>query len=275
VFASAETERLLLLTAVLTFGIASVVAILVSRSPGRKALILPATLGAASLLVVAAITVRWIRESQGPFLTLYDVLLSNLFTLALIYLVAYVLDSAVRAAAVLIMPFLLLLGIWLLLVPADAIPLPATYENYWLWLHVISGKLFFGLCLTAAGTASLLVFRSARDSGTTLTPAPSTRRADMSIWRLMSMAFVCDSFMLIAGAVWAHSAWGRYWAWDPLETWALLTWLALALLLHSRVTFKRLPDLVFWIGVLLVFALAFLTFLGVPFVSTAPHKGVM
>jgi len=270
---SAETERLLVLTAALAFGVASAASVFVPQSNKRKTALVSSAISVALLLTVAAITVRWIREGQGPFLTLYDVLLSNLFSLALVYLTAYLLVSALRPAAKVVLPFLLMLGVWLLLVPAEAIPLPATYDNYWLWLHVISGKLFFGLCLTAAGAASILIFESVRDLQRA--HATSARVADIAVWRLMSMAFICESFMLIAGAVWAHSAWGRYWAWDPLETWALMTWLALALLLHARVTFKRLPTTYFLAGVLLVFAVAFLTFLGVPFMSIAPHKGVM
>jgi ABC-type transport system involved in cytochrome c biogenesis permease subunit len=80
--------------------------------------------------------------------------------------------------------------------------------------------------------------------------------------------------MLIVGAVWAQDAWGRYWAWDPLETWAFATWLALALVLHARATFRPAPR---WHGAMLiaVFVLAFLTFFGVPFISTAPHKGAV
>jgi len=95
------------------------------------------------------------------------------------------------------------------------------------------------------------------------------------VWPVFALAFIGHSFMLIAGAVWAHSAWGRYWAWDPLETWSLITWLSMGLLIHARVTSRHLPQVLAWASVIAVFALAFLTFFGVPFVSMAPHKGVM
>ena len=48
--------------------------------------------------------------------------------------------------------------------------------------------------------------------------------------------------MLVAGAVWAHSAWGHYWSWDPLETWTLVTWLMLGGTLHARATFRNMPQ---------------------------------
>jgi hypothetical protein len=220
----------------------------------------------------AAIAVRWMRESQGPFLTLYDVLLSNLFSLSLVFAVAAGLVPALRAAANLVLAFLAFLGVWALSVDPGAIPLPATFDNPWLWLHVLSGKLFLGLCMLAAATATLLLI--GRDGG--FDPKQMDRvRRDQAVWLTLSLAFVCHSFMLIAGAIWAHSAWGRYWAWDSLETWTFITWLSIALLLHARVTFRRMPAAVGWSAVVGVFALAIVTFLGVPFVSIAPHKGVM
>ena len=157
-------------------------------------------------------------------------------------------------------------------VDPNAVPLPATFDNPWLWLHVLSGKLFLGLCMLAAATAGLLLI--SRGDGFEA-PVPKQDERDQAVWLTLSLAFVCHSFMLIAGAIWAHSAWGRYWAWDSLETWTFVTWLSIALLLHARVTFRRMPATVGWSAVVGIFALAILTFLGVPFVSIAPHKGVM
>ena len=88
-------------------------------------------------------------------------------------------------------------------------------------------------------------------------------------FRFMAIGFVFETLMLVSGAIWAQDAWGRYWAWDPLETWAFLTWLSLAAFLHARVAFRIGPR-ASALMILGVFALAFLTFFGVPFVSTAP-----
>ena len=78
--------------------------------------------------------------------------------------------------------------------------------------------------------------------------------------------------MLVAGAIWAQDAWGRYWAWDRLETWAFITWLLLALALHLRMTYKPAPRLSSAMA-FAVFGIAFLTFFGVPFLSDRPHQG--
>ncbi len=265
---SMAVERTTLVAAVAGMAVVLVLDVLLRRQ-GRQAW--PAVSGALSIILIlltAAVAGRWLRESQGPFLTLYDVLLSNLFSLTLVYLVAAWLVPALRNSSAIVVGFLGVLGIWSLTESAVAVPLPATFDNPWLWLHVTAGKLFLGLCLPAAATALLLLVHSGRtlfDGG----------EMDAAVWLTLSLAFVCHSFMLIAGAIWAHSAWGRYWAWDSLETWTFITWLCIALLLHARVTFRRMPVSYGWSAVVAIFGLAILTFLGVPFLSVAPHKGVM
>jgi ABC-type transport system involved in cytochrome c biogenesis permease subunit len=231
-------------------------------------------LGVAVLALGAAIAWRWSALGQGPFMTLYEVLLSNLFSLGLVYLISFWRWPAVRPGAVVALPFLLVLGIWLLLEPAEPVPLPPTFDSPWLWAHVLCGKLFLGTALVAVGLAAVLLLGQRLATPSTLFGGWPVERLDATVWRFLSAAFVLDSLMLVAGAVWAHHAWGRYWAWDPLETWAFLTWLTLGLTLHLRVTY-RLPRWLGWSLAIGVFALAFVTFFGVPFLSLAPHKGVM
>lgn len=231
-------------------------------------------LAAGVIVFAGAITVRWLRVGYGPFLTMFEILLSNLFSLGLIIVVAYWRVSLARSGAVVVVPILVLLGLWILTLSTEPSRLPATYDNYWLWVHVGVGKVFLGTCLAAVGIAGVLLMRQTRIASRWLSAVPDTRALDTLAWRLMALAFVFHSLMLIAGAVWAQDAWGRYWAWDPLETWAFITWLALGLCLHLRVTYK-IPTWTGWWMIIGVFTLAFLTFFGVPFISLVPHKGVL
>lgn len=250
--------------------IASAVLGLVER--WRRGYLSDGLLAMSVVSIGVGIGIRWQQSGQGPFLTLYEILLSNLFSLGLFLLLAIRLLPAARSALLVALPLLALLGVWALFVPADVTPLPPTFDNPWLWAHVLAGKLFLGAALvaTALSIRLLACARRAHDAASTR----STEILDTQVWRFAALAFVFDSAMLVAGAAWARDAWGRYWAWDPLETWALLTWLTLGLVLHARVGF-RLPRWCGWAGMCLVFVLAFLTFFGVPFVSIAPHKGVI
>ena len=238
------------------------------RSKDRLVLIL-LLLGVTALGI--SIAIRWIGVGYGPFLTLYEILLSNLFSLGLIYTLVYWRVSAVRAGALAVVPILTLLAIWIVFVPSTPSRLPATYDNILLWIHVGLGKLFLGSCLVAVGMACVLLLRLNRFVPDIKLPAMEV--ADNLVWRFMSVAFVFHTLMLISGAVWAQDAWGRYWGWDPLETWTFITWLVLGIALHIRVAYKISPQ-TGWLMSMVVFGLAFLTFFGVPFVSVAPHKGV-
>lgn len=229
----------------------------------RERLALPVSAG----LLMAAIALRWWHAGQGPFFTLYEILLSNVFSLLLVFLVALRVSPVVRAGAPLVLGVLSLLGIWIVFQSPQVIPLPPGFDNPWLWVHVLSGKIFLGCLLMACGLAVDLMW-GAR-AGRPVAPGE-----DDCVWRLMRMAFVFDSLMLLTGALWAQDAWGRFWSWDPLETSALVTWLLLALLLHARVAL-RLPERAQWSAVGALFVLAFLTFFGVPFLSMAPHKGFL
>ena len=223
------------------------------------------------LLLGLAVAERWLRLGHGPFLSLYELLLSNLLTLGMLYALAYWRVPQVRPGAVVVLPVLLVLSAWTLSLPPEATRLPATYDNPWLWMHVSMGKIYLAACLTASGVAGVLLARAWRGTD----PSDAQMEAlDAVAWRFMALAFVFDSLMLLAGAAWARDAWGRFWAWDPLETWAFITWLVLGTVLHLRITWNLKPW-VGWVLILVVFVLALLTFFGVPFVSVAAHKGIM
>jgi ABC-type transport system involved in cytochrome c biogenesis permease subunit len=248
--------------------LACFVGVLIAHFAKRRSLSrtwLVAALGPAVAVLCAGITLRWQRTGQGPFLTLFEVLLSNLFSISVVLLMLFLAIPRTRAAAPFAAFFLALLAAWALASNPVTVALPPTFDHPWLWVHVVSGKLFLALCVAGVSLAAAVWSSRGRLSAESHEPV---------VWGLLSAAFVFDSFMLLAGAVWAHDAWGRYWSWDPLETWSLLTWLGLAILLHLRLT-VRLPLAVGWSMAFAVLVIAFLTFFGVPFVSMAPHKGVM
>ena len=243
-----------------------------AKAPARERLLL-GLLGLGLALFAFAIGVRWTRIGHGPFINMFEILASNLFSLGFIYALAYWRLPALRPGAAVAMPVMLVPALWLLAVsPADS-HLPPTYDTPWLWVHVATGKIFLGICLVALGLAGVMLSRRA-GFARRFRAMPADAALDRLAWRFMGVALAFHSLMLISGAVWAQDAWGRYWAWDPIEAWAFLTWLAMAAALHLRTTWRVPP----WLGaamILGIFVLAFLTFFGVPFLSNSPHKGAI
>ena len=84
---------------------------------------------------------------------------------------------------------------------------------------------------------------------------PSAKRLDDLAYRTTAFAFPIWTFAIIAGAIWAQSAWGRYWGWDPKETWSFITWVVFAAYLHARATAGWRGRGAAWIAVLGLVAL--------------------
>lgn len=240
----------------------------------------PALLGAAIGVLVAALAVhavgiglRWQRLGHGPYVNQYEILSSNIHTLHTALLFGVLAVRRLRPLLSVALPFLSVMVVWFLaVVPVDS-GFPVTYDTVWLPIHVWLGKIFLGLMVVAVGGCLVILLRWALHAK--VFPAlPSAVIIDEINYRLVLLAFVFDGLMLIAGAVWAQDAWGRFWSWDPLETWSLLTWVGIAGYLHLRVTRRIRPQ---WSAMMLMalFALAYFTFFGVPFVSTAAHRGVI
>lgn len=121
-------------------------------------------------------------------------------------------------------------------------------QSYWLAIHVtaaVSGTAVFSLGFLV--TVVQLIRRRMEAKGIA-SRLPSSAAMDTAAYRLNAFAFPLWTFALIAGAIWAQHAWGRFWGWDPKEVWMFITWVAYACYLHARATpgWRRgLP----WIGV--------------------------
>lgn len=252
-------------------GTVAIVALLLRRDAVRWVLGL---MGTGLALHTLSLGLRWDRVGHGPFITMFEILSSNIWSLTLaVFLVVWRMP-AVRAIAAFVTPVLFLMMGWLLVAnPADG-HFPPTYRTVWLYVHIGFGKVFLGAVLVSVGLSAIILGRSIPAVRARLAALPASERLDDLSFRFMAIAIVFESLMLVSGAIWAQDAWGRYWSWDPLETWALLTWLFLAFALHVRLAMPVAPR-VGALMVLSVFALAFLTFFGIPFVSVSPHKGAV
>ncbi len=229
---------------------------------------------ASVILLTITLADRWLRIGHGPFVNLFELLISQLFSLGLIFTIAYWRIPVLRTTSVVVLPLMGVLAVWVLMIePTDSI-FPPTYHNSWLWAHVGFGKFFLAFCLIGTGLAGVILLRSYAIFKNLFRHLPDNIILDKLAWRFMLLALVFDSLMLCAGAVWAQDAWGRYWAWDALETSSFLNWLLLGASIHARTTYN-MPIRLGAVLIISVLVFAFVTYFGTPFLSEAAHKGVI
>lgn len=221
-------------------------------------------LAAAALLPHGiAILLRWYELGHGPYVGLFDSLSSNLWVQLFLFLMLALLDRPARAATSAALGLSAIFALWLMFVPPEPTNLPPTYTTWWLYLHLYAGKLSYGLLYVSL---SLSISRREEAQVYALGRVP----------QLMLLAFICYTLMLFAGGNWAYLAWGKYWDWNALEIWTLITWLGFGLFFHARLVsnLKQNKNTILWFTAI-VYILAVLTFYGVPFLSKATHQGLV
>ena len=134
---------------------------------------------------------------------------------------------------------LAILGVATEVLYKDAEQLVPALHSPWLVVHVAAAVLCSGMFTV------LYLFKANYETKAKLGTAkpnsmwrrvPSAMKLDLTAYRILAFSFPVWTFTVIAGSIWAERAWGRYWGWDPTETWAFITWVVYAAYLHARAT---------------------------------------
>lgn len=139
------------------------------------------------------------------------------------------------------LPITILLFLSGTLLYANAEPLQPALQSYWIWIHVAAAIISTGT-LIFAGVASVLFLLRARHENNPLkmvrfgSRLPTSQALDRMAYRATVFIMPVWTFAIVAGAIWAESAWGRFWGWDPKETCAFIAWVVYAAYLHARAT---------------------------------------
>ncbi len=268
-----ELESAVLWSAVVGNTIACVVSMfaLVFRKKPERSLL--ALMLVSWLLHTLAIVLRWQRVGHLPVGNMFEMLSANVWGLMGAIVIGYWLLPRMRSFAALVLPIVVLVMGWMMLPPWEEATLPPSYNTIWLFIHIGFIKLFLGSAVVALGLGGIVMLRRLRFGQERFSGLSKDEMIDATAYRCMALALIFDTLGIVAGSIWAHSAWGRYWSWDRLEVWSLLTWLSIGLMLHVRASYKTSP-LINALLVAATFVLAFFTFFGIPFVSRALHQGM-
>ena len=194
----------------------------------------------AFILLFVGIIARGFANGHVPWGNMYEFSITGALAFVGAYLIALRKYDLRWLGLFISLAALLTLGTAVTLLYRDSAPLVPALNSAWLIIHVITAVISGGVFLFSNIIAGAFLYLDSRERGLGR-PAwadrlPSLDFLDQLSYRLVAFVFPLWTFSVIAGAIWAESAWGRYLGWDPKETLAFITWVAYAAYLHARVT---------------------------------------
>jgi cytochrome c-type biogenesis protein CcsB len=195
---------------------------------------------------IAGVVSRGLAVHRVPWGDMYEFIIAVTCVAVLFFLGLMIRYRPFRLGLFFMAPIVIIIGLAQTVIYTPAGPLVPALNSYWLAIHVTAITLATGTYVVAAVLAVvyLVADRHARRvaaglpvrNGEVFRLLPTPERLDQFAYRTVVFAFPLWTFGIMAGAIWADEAWGRYWGWDPTETWAFITWVVYACFLHARVT---------------------------------------
>jgi cytochrome c-type biogenesis protein CcsB len=218
-------------------------AVFTADSLGRHALGLTVLGWLAHL---GALGARSFAAGHPPWANMYEFVSAVVFAAVTALLVLFSRNRAYYLGAFVMFPALVGMGLATTTLYTPVSPLQASLHSYWLGIHVLAAVAASGGFTVATALSALQLYRgvhrdtTSEQQGPTIAALAARLPATGTLERLarqtVMFAFPVWTFAIIAGAIWADNAWGRYWGWDPKETWAFITWVVYAAYLHAQST---------------------------------------
>lgn len=229
----------------------------------------------AGFAIHIAFTVdRYFEAGRTPITNLHESL--SFFSLTIVG-VFIIFERRYRVAILgsFIIPIALVLMSLSMLFPMGIAPLNPALKSKWLAIHTIVAFLGYASFTVAFGAGIMYLiqehFLKSKKLGAMYQKLPSLDKLDEINYRCLTFGFPLLTCAIISGAIWAETAWGTYWSWDPKETWSLITWFVYAALLHGRLTTGWRGRKAAILAIAGFFVLLF-TFLGVNLLLTGLHS---
>ncbi len=227
----------------------------------------------------AGIIMRWVESYQmgyghAPFSNMYESLIFFSWTVAVLYIfVEFKYKESI--IGVFVSPLIFLAIAYASFDPntsSKISPLLPALKSNWLIAHVITCFLGYAGFAVAFGF-SIMYFVKPRNpqSESMFAKLPSWELIDELTYQMVVFGFLFLTIGIITGAVWANSAWGKYWTWDPKETWSLITWLIYAIFMHLRIIRGWSGKSLAYISIIGFVAVLF-TYFGVNYLLSGLHS---
>lgn len=200
----------------------------------------------AFLLHVTAVAARAWSVQRPPWGNMYEYAVAGSMVVTGTF-VLLLWRRGIRYLGLFVMgPVLLTLGLAVTVLYTQAAQLVPALHSYWLAIHVSVAFVASAVFTLGFASSILQVTQERRElavaagrpwrGGRFLEALPESAELERSAYRLHAVAFPLWTFAVMAGAIWAEAAWGRYWGWDPKEVWSFIVWVVYAAYLHARAT---------------------------------------
>ena len=191
-------------------------------------------------LHVGAVFFRGFAAGRVPWANMFEFTLTATAIIVGVFLVVQIWQD-LRFIGAFVSGFVLIaLGVATVNFYVDVVPLPPSLQSAWLVIHVFVASLGTGFFALGAALSVMQLLQARREAGRPsprfLATLPSAERLENMAYRMIVVGFVFWTFTLIAGAIWAQRAWGRYWGWDTKEVWTFIIWTLFAGYIHARAT---------------------------------------
>lgn len=222
----------------------------------------------------ANIIARYVLSGHIPIANLHEA--SSFFSWCIVLLFFYLeYRYKLGLLGAFIMPVVFIIMLSSSMLPRKIEPLSPVLQSYWLGIHTVLAFIGDAAFAMAFGIGFMYLIQEhyvkSKHLGGLFKRLPSLQTLDEINYRLITIGFPFLSLAIITGALWAESAWGSYWRWDPKEVWSLITWFIYALVLHVRLTVgwrgKRAAILS-----IIGFCAVLFTFFGVNFLLKGLHR---
>jgi cytochrome c-type biogenesis protein CcsB len=185
---------------------------------------------------LGTIVTRGFAAHRVPWGNMYEFSTVVAFFVVSAFLVLLARQKARWLGVFVLVPVVLYLGLAGTVLYVKAGPLVPALNSYWLKIHVVAAMSATAMFFVSGIVALVYLVKLRRPASALLSRLPDTATLDRLTYGLVAFAFPIWTFAIMAGAIWAEAAWGRYWGWDPKETWSFITWVIYAAYLHSRAT---------------------------------------
>ena len=195
----------------------------------------------AWILHVGAAILRGIAAERVPWANMFEFSLTATAIIVGVFLAVQFWQDLRFLGAFITGFALIALGVATVNFYVDVVPLPPALQSTWLVIHVFVATLGTGFFALGAGLSIVQLLQSRRAANKAaglkfLDTLPGADKLETLAYRVNVVGFVFWTFTLIAGAIWAERAWGRYWGWDTKEVWTFIIWVIFAGYIHARAT---------------------------------------